>query len=96
MFAINAIKKEFRVCWRFWSLRIGFIASSGVGGLTALILAWPESIVAVWASIPDDAKAFIPDEYLPAIAFFIFAASALNRIVKERAVKNEKAKIEME
>lgn len=92
--ATVAVKKEFKACWRFKSLRWGFIASSVVSAASAVVLAWPDSMLYLWGAMPVEVKALIPENLLPFIAAFVFVMSALNRIAKQRVVNNEKQRIE--
>lgn len=92
--ATVAVKKEFKACWRFASLRWGFIASSVVSAITALIMAWPDSMLYLWGAMPAEVKALIPENLLPLIGAIIFVLSALNRILKQRAVNDEKQRID--
>ena len=92
--ATVAVKKEFKACWRFPSLRWGFIVSSVVSFATAVIMAWPDSMLFLWGAMPVEVKAMIPEHLLPFIAAFVFVMSALNRIIKQKVVKDEKQRIE--
>lgn len=92
--ATGAVKKEFKACWLFPSLRWGFIASSIVSAASAVVMAWPDSMLYLWGAMPVEVKAMIPEHLLPFIAAFVFAMSALNRIIKQKAVKYEKRRIE--
>lgn len=90
---IEFIAKEFKVCWRFASLRWGFIISSVVSFFTAVLMAWPDSMLFLWGAMPVEVKAMIPENLLPFIAAFVFVMSALNRIMKQKVVKHEKERI---
>ena len=84
------VKKEFAVCWPVPSLRWGFIFSSILAGLHAFIMAWPETISVIWASLPEELKAFFPDWLLMLITVAVFLMSALNRIFKNKELQDAK------
>jgi len=88
------VKKEFIACWQFPSLKWGFILSSVLSFLSAVVMAWPDSMLFLWGAMPYEVKLLIPEEILQPLAVFVFAMSALNRILKQKAVTNEKRKLE--
>ena len=84
------IKIEFEACWKFWSLRFGFVLSS----FMAMIALWPEALLTTWASLPAEFKTMLPPNVVTIVTFTIVVLSALNRVIKQRAVEREKRIIE--
>jgi len=80
------IKIEFEACWKFWSLRFGFVLSS----IVAMIALWPEALLTTWASLPADLKSILPPHVVTIVTITIVVLSALNRVIKQGAVENEK------
>lgn len=71
--------EHWRLVWRTWSFRLGVIGTV----LTSLLLASPDLALQVWAMMPDDLKATIPQRYTPFIGVAIMALSFVAKFIKQ-------------
>ena len=80
---MNKIKLEliedWRNFWRFWSVRLGIVASA----ITGVLIAFPDVALSAWAMMPADLKSAIPERYMPLIGVVIFVASLIARAIKQ-------------
>ena len=65
--------------WRFWSVRLGIIGSA----LTGFLVAFPDQALQVWAMLPADLKAYLPERYMPLVGVSIFVLSLIAHAVKQ-------------
>lgn len=71
--------EDWRNFWRFWSVRLGVIGSA----LTAFLIAFPDHALYVWAMLPADLKAYLPERYMPLVGVAIFVLSLIARVIKQ-------------
>lgn len=71
--------------YRFYSLRFAALGALLMG----FFAAWPDAVFSLWSVMPDEAKFFLPQRLLPIISLFIFAMSAISRLVKQN-INNDK------
>lgn len=71
--------EDWRNFWRFWSVRLGVIGSA----LTAFLIAFPDHALQVWALLPADLKAYLPERYMPLVGVAIFVLSLIARVIKQ-------------
>ena len=92
---MNKIKLEliedWRNFWRFWSVRLGVIGST----ITAWLIAFPDHALYVWAMLPADLKAYLPERYMPLFGVAVFVLSLVARAIKQtklepKGVENDK------
>lgn len=76
---------NWRVCYRFWSLRLAAIGAT----LASVLLASPEAALWAWNLMPADLKSVIPAQYTPFIGIFIFFMSMVARLVKQDLRKDD-------
>lgn len=80
---MNKIKiqliEDWRNFWRFWSVRLGVIGSA----LTGWLVAFPDQALQVWALLPADLKAYLPEQYMPLVGVAIFVLSLIARAIKQ-------------
>lgn len=67
--------------WSTWANLIGVTVMSW-------FLAWPDSVMQIWAAMPDEARAILPENLVPLIAMALFVISTIARIVKQRKLQN--------
>ena len=86
---MNKIKLEliedWRNFWRFWSVRLGIIASA----ITGVLIAFPDVALSAWAMMPADLKSAIPERYMPLIGVVIFVASLIARAIKQTKLEQK-------
>ena len=75
---------------KFWSVRFSMIGAALMG----LFTVWPDSALYLWAAMPDEVRAMIPQSFVSMIALFVFALSSLSRIVKQKKLTDEQARNE--
>lgn len=71
--------ENWRQARKFWSVILGSIGAFIMGIFTI----WPESVFAIWQSMPDEARGALPQTWVSGIALFLFVMSAFARIVKQ-------------
>lgn len=80
----NRVKVEliddWRLFWRFWSVRLGIIGTA----LTGILVAFPDAALYAWNILPSDLKAAIPERYVPLIGVGVFVLSLFARLVKQK------------
>lgn len=80
----NRVKVEliddWRLFWRFWSVRLGIIGTA----LTGALVAFPDAALYAWNLLPSDLKAAIPERYVPLIGVAVFVLSLLARLIKQQ------------
>jgi len=77
--------EDWQRCYRLWSVQL-----SAVGAvLLSILTAWPESTLYLWQMMPAEIRQLIPERVATGLAAFIFAMSAISRIIKQRP-RNEK------
>lgn len=74
--------EEWRLAWKFWSIRLGFIGTA----LISVFTFWPESALYLWNAMPSEVKSIIPPQYVQIIGVVIFAMSMFARLVKQQKV----------
>jgi len=71
--------QDWRVAWRFWSLRLN--------ALGTLLLGWfllvPESMLTLWGFLPPEARAILPPRAAMAAPLIMFVLATLARLVKQ-------------
>ncbi|WQZ00332.1 holin [Escherichia phage Shy] len=81
---INRVKVEliddWRLFWRFWSVRLGIIGTA----LTGVLVAFPDAALYAWNLLPSDLKAAIPEQYVPLIGVGVFVLSLVARLIKQQ------------
>ncbi len=78
---IEGWKKAFKM----WSVLISSFGALVMGVFTI----WPDSAFIVWQSMPDEAKAAIPQNLVSIIALFLFVMTAFARIIKQKQLENK-------
>jgi len=66
--------------FKMWSVLVSSLGALIMGVFTI----WPESAFIVWQSMPEEAKAAIPQNMVSAIALFLFVMSAIARLLKQK------------
>ncbi len=74
-----------RKAGKFWSIRLGVVGSA----LTSVFILWPESALYFWGAMPDEVKAWIPEQFIPMIGVSIFVMSMFARVVKQQKLESE-------
>jgi len=67
---------------KFWSVITSFIGTCIMGFFTI----WPESALYLWGAMPNEVKTLLPDQLATGIAMFIFIASMISRLIKQKNV----------
>lgn len=73
------LASDWRLVFRQWSFWLGVIGTS----LTSALLASPEFALQVWAMMPADLKATIPERYTPFIGVGVFALGLIARFIRQ-------------
>lgn len=71
---------DWRLFWRFWSVRLGIVGTA----ITGVLVASPDAALYAWNMLPGDLKAAIPEQYVPLIGVGVFALSMFARIIKQK------------
>jgi hypothetical protein len=71
---------EWRKFYKFWSIQLGVIGTA----ITGYLIASPEAALFAWGLMPADLKEAIPPQFTPLIGVFVFVASMLARLVKQK------------
>lgn len=87
---INHIRDEFKTCWKFLSLKFGFILTSISTMVYTAITVWPDTASVIWASAPQELKVLLPMWFVKLVPIVIFVMASLNRILKNKVVKDAK------
>lgn len=66
--------------FKMWSVLVSSLGALVMGVFTI----WPESAFIVWQSMPEEAKAAIPQNMVSVIALFLFVMSAIARLLKQK------------
>src|SRR5687768_4073223 len=74
-----ALVEHWRLIFRQWSLWLGVIGTA----VTSALLASPELALQVWAMMPPDLKAMIPERYTPFIGVGIFAMGLVAKFIRQ-------------
>lgn len=74
--------EEWKKAHKLWSVRLSAIGAAVMGVFTF----WPDSALYLWSAMPSEVREMIPERFVSAIALFVFAASAISRIVKQRPI----------
>ena len=88
---IEMIKKlelieDWKKAYKLWCTWINVIGATIMGWF----LMWPDSVMQIWAAMPDEAKAFLPQNIVPLIAMILFVGSTIARIVKQKKLQDAK------
>lgn len=73
--------------WRFWSIRFTALGSLLLGYIAAV----PDALSMAWSALPDDAKTFIPPNYLMYISLALFVIGMFSRIIKQEKLNANKS-----
>jgi len=65
--------------WRLWSVRFAALGAA----LWTYILAFPESAITIWNSLPPDLQSFIPSEWQRYVTLTIFVLTLVSRVVQQ-------------
>jgi len=80
--------EQWRSFWRMWSLR--FTAMGTV--LLSWITMSPDILIAAWANLPDEVKAYIPQQYLMHVTIALFVLGMVSRLVKQEKLNAQGGK----
>lgn len=69
---------------KFWSVRLGALTTL----VATMVAAAPDALMAVWATLPPDLKAFIPPEYGQIIVVVLIVSSLIARLIDQPKVTN--------
>lgn len=83
---MNVIVAHWRLILRQWSLWLGVIGTA----VTSALLASPELALQVWAAMPEDLKAMIPERYTPFIGVGIFALGLFAKFIRQAKLEAER------
>lgn len=72
--------EDARSAWRLWSLKFAAIGAA----IMSVFAFWPDSALYLWAMMPREVRALIPEQIVSIIALVVFGLSALSRIVKQK------------
>lgn len=84
---------DFELWRKFWSVRLTAFGAI----LMAIFTAWPDSVLFLWAAMPEEVKELIPRQFATGLACFIFIMSSVARVIKQQkleALKNDTTKDE--
>jgi hypothetical protein len=73
---------NWRAAWKMWSVRLNLTGA----GLTALLLALPDTLTTLWASLPTDFTALVPASALRVIPLLLFLSATVARFIKQKAL----------
>ncbi len=73
---MNNIVKQWHKLWSVWLSALGAL-------IMGIFSIWPESILQLWAAMPEEVRSLIPDQMVSYIALFIFVMTAIARITKQ-------------
>lgn len=65
--------------WRLWSVRLNLIGAT----LLSAFMVWPDLLLSLWNSLPDELKLFLPSRLLLLLPLLFFAGATIARIVKQ-------------
>lgn len=68
---------EWRVAWRYWSLRLGILAAA----VQSYIYSTPTAVVDAWNALPAEIKGYVPANYLQQVGVGLAIATVVSRIV---------------
>lgn len=71
--------EQWRSFWRMWSLRFTALGTALLGWITVS----PDVITSAWNSLPDEIKAYIPQEYLMYVTLTLFVLGMVSRLIKQ-------------
>ena len=74
--------EQWRSFWRMWSLRFTALGTALLGWITLS----PDIIIAAWANLPDEIKAYIPQQYLMYITIGLFVLGMVSRLIKQESI----------
>ena len=77
---------EWRLCFRFWSVRLSLIGSALLSGL----FAFPEAMFQVWNLVPVELRAYLPDTLARWIPIVIIVLGVAARLIKQEGLRNAK------
>ena len=67
-----------RQIWRLWSVRVSALGSM----IFAILIAAPDQLLAIWAALPPELQAMIPNA--PELGLVLFVASLVARILRQK------------
>lgn len=71
--------ENWKLWWRFWSIRFGILG--------AFVLSFPETVIHTWATLPDQIRDIIPEQYIPHIGTGLLVLSFVSRIIKQEKLR---------
>lgn len=74
--------------WQLWSVRLNLIGAT----LLSAFMAWPDLLLGVWNSLPDEVKIFLPPRLMFILPLLFFAAATAARIIKQTALEKTDGK----
>jgi hypothetical protein len=71
--------------WRLWSIRLAALGAV----ITAFVQWFPDTLSAVWNTIPPDMRELLPAPLLHSVPIILFVAVAVSRLVAQRKAKSD-------
>jgi hypothetical protein len=69
---------------KYWSVRLGALTTL----IATIVAAAPDALMATWATLPPDVKAYIPPEWGQIIVVVLIVSSLVARIIDQPKVTN--------
>ena len=71
---------DWRDAWRLWSARLSALGTLLYGAA----LAWPDGALMLWNMMPAEVRAFVPEPIGTVVAFLLFAAVLVARLIPQK------------
>ena len=68
--------------WRLWSVRLNLVG----GTILSAFIAWPDLLLSLWNSLPDELKLFLPPRLLLVLPLLFFLGATGARIIKQNTL----------
>lgn len=79
---IDNFKKDW---WKLWSVRLNVIGAT----MLSAFLAWPDMLLSLWNSLPEELKVFVPSRLLVGLPLVFFIAATVARFVKQEKLNDK-------
>lgn len=73
--------KNWKLWWRFWSIRFGILG--------AFVVSFPDVMIQTWTALPEHIRNIIPEEYIPHIGTGLLVLSLVSRIIKQEKLHTD-------
>ncbi len=75
--------ENWRQGWKFWSVQLGALAAA----LLAFGVTFPDQVFELWALLPGEARALVPQDWVQKITLFLIVIGIVAKFIKQKNLK---------